>query len=369
MKFWISVVVGALGLAGLFYWLTNRQQAQDAAVQKLQAPLPTTVAVTTARAETMAPATEYLGQTQARREVQLVAPASGLVRGVAVALNSRVAAGQPLVRFDAAQLQQTLAAARQGLQKARLDEQRQRQLLAENNTTQNEVENAGLQTRNAAVQVTALTTQLRDAAVRAPFAGTVSEKLVEPGMYMQPGALLLTLTDVGAVKLVVQVPEAELREWRAGRRLPVRFEAYPDLEFAGTVHSIGLKGGEGGRFPVELRVENNRAAAPLRVGLTARVRLTAAPTTQLLVPRAALASGAAGAEGVGQAAVFVLENHSVRRRAVVTGKSYGSCVAVRRGLQAGEQVVVSGTQALHDGQTVRVAADTAGVAAKLTTRN
>ncbi len=40
---------------------------------------------------------------------------------VAVALNSQVAAGQPLVRFDGAQLQQALAAARQSLAKARLE--------------------------------------------------------------------------------------------------------------------------------------------------------------------------------------------------------------------------------------------------------
>ncbi len=40
-------------------------------------------------------------------------------------------------------------------------------------------------------------------------------------------------------------------------------------------------------------------------------------------------------------------------------------MAVRRGLAPGENVVVSGTQALRDGQAVRVAADTAGIAAKL----
>ena len=81
------------------------------------------------------------------------------------------------------------------------------------------------------------------------------------------------------------------------------------------------------------------------------------------MPRAALAGG--GPSGAGQAAVFVLQSQRVRRRAVALGASYGTRVAVLSGLSAGEQVVVSGTQALRDGQTVRVAADTTGVAAKL----
>jgi len=233
-----------------------------------------------------------------------------------------------------------------------LDEQRQRQLLADNNTTRNELENVVLQVRNAAVQVSALETQMRDAGVRAPFAGTVSEKLVEPGMYVQPGAPLLTLTDVGAMKLVVQVPEAELRQWRVGRQLPVRFEAYPNVVFTGTVRNLGLKGGEGGRFPVELHIANNQPATPLRVGLTARVRLTADSTTALMLPRTALAANASGK----QAAVYVLQGRQVRRRTVELGPATGTRVTVLAGLAVGEQVVVSGTQGLRDGLRVSVAA-------------
>ena len=64
------------------------------------------------------------------------------------------------------------------------------------------------------------------------------------------------------------------------------------------------------------------------------------------------------------AAVFVLENQRVRRRPVEAGASYGTRVAVRRGLAPGEQVVVSGTQTLRDGQAVRVATDTVGRTAR-----
>lgn len=350
MRLWSIALAGALALAGLFYWLLGRQQAREVAGQQLQAPLLTTVAVAPVQRQLLAPTTEYVGQTQAAREVQLLAPAAGLVRAVPARLNSQVAAGQALVCLDPAGLRQQLGTAQQAAQQASRDEQRQRQLLAESNTTPHEVENAALQTHNAATQATTLATQLRDATVRAPFAGTISERPVEPGLYVQPGALLLTLTDVRTVKLVVQVPEAELRGWRVGRTLPVRFEAYPGTVFSGQVHHLGLKGGEGGRFPVEIQVVNNKPASPLRVGLTARVSLPAAVTDALTVPRVALAPAAGGP----QAAVYVLQRQRVRRRSVQVGASYGSRVAVR-GVQANEQVVISGTQALRDGLAVRVA--------------
>lgn len=350
MKLWITVLVGALGLAGLFYWLFARQESQAAQMARLQVPLPVTVAVAPATLRRLNPESEYLGQTEARREVALTAPTPGLVRQVLVGLNQTVRPGQPLLRLDQAAAQAALSAARATLAKARLDQQRQEELLAEKNAPLVDVEAARLQAANARAQVTGLEKQLADAVVKAPIGGTVNEKPVEPGQYVQPGAPLLTLLDVAEVKLLVQVPEAELREWRVGRRLPVRFEAYPDLDFTGTVHHIGLKGGEAGRFPVELRIANNRPAAPLRVGLTARVRLASTDTARhLLVPRTALATQAR------QPTVYVLDAaRRVQRRPVDLGPTLGTEVAIRGGLRAGEQVVTSGTDALRDGLQVRL---------------
>lgn len=350
MKFWIIVLGGTLGLAGLFYWLFARQESQAAQTARLQAPLPVTVAVAPATLRRRAPAGEHLGQTEARREVALTAPTSGQVRQVLVALNQTVRAGQPLLRLDQAAARASLGAARAALAQAQLDQQRQEELLAEKNAPLADVEAARLQTTNARAQVAGLEKQLADAVVRAPIGGTVNEKPVERGQYVQPGAPLLTLLDVGEVKLLVQVPEAELREWRVGRRLPVRFEAYPNLDFTGTVHHLGLKGGEAGRFPVELRIANNCPAAPLRVGLTARVRLTPTDTArQLLVPRTALAAQAP------QPTVYVLDAAGrVQRRPVALGPALGNEVAIRAGLRAGERVVTSGTDALRDGLSVRL---------------
>ena len=100
-----------------------------------------------------------------------------------------------------------------------------------------------------------------------------------------------------------------------------------------------------------MRVENNRATAPLRVGFTGRLHLVTDSATRLLVP---LAAGSAASQGA--ATMFVLRGGQVRRRPVRLGAAHNTRVAVQSGLAAGEQVVVSGTEALRDGQPVRVAA-------------
>ncbi len=352
MRIWSLTLLGALALAGVFSWLHWRRTAQAAAIERLQVAQPLTVAMAAVQPVPLATTTEYLGQTQAWREVAVTAATAGRVQAVLVPLHGTVRAGQPLLNLDAAATRQSLAAAREALRKAQLDAGRQQQLVAAHNGTQNDLENSRLQVQNATAQVAALAQQLREAAVRAPIGGTVSERLAEPGLFVQPGAPLFTLTDVRALRLVAQVPEAELAAWRVGRRVPVRFEAFPSVAFVGTVHYLGLKGGEGGRFPVEVRVENNQAAAPLRVGLTARLRLVTDSATRLLVPRVALAAGGAA----GQGAVYVLRGGRVCRRPVRLGAAYGTRVAVQSGLAAGERVVVSGTEPLRDGLPVRVAA-------------
>ena len=49
MKIWFLGLLGALALAGVFGWLFWRRNAQAAAIERLQVPQTTTVAVATIR--------------------------------------------------------------------------------------------------------------------------------------------------------------------------------------------------------------------------------------------------------------------------------------------------------------------------------
>ncbi|MCC5613142.1 efflux RND transporter periplasmic adaptor subunit [Nostoc sp. CHAB 5834] len=339
-------VVGILAiLISIGFWLDHNQQTQQAQVQAAARPLPVTVAIEPVRRQSLTTETEYIGQSTFWREVPMTATTQGIVRELYVRLNDHVRAGQPLLKVDSDVNEASLAVAEATLTKARQDLARYETLQRENNITGIEVENARLQVRNAAFQLTSIRKLVSDALIKAPIGGTIIEKPIERGMYIAPGTPLATITDVSSIKVTISVPETELSEWSVGRVVPVEFETYPGVSFRGTVHHIGLKGGEAGKFPVEIRVANPQQT--LRVGMTAHVSRKNSPAASvLIIPRAALVQNS------DTTAVYVLQGQRVHLRLIETGEQAGTNLVVRRGLRAGEQVVVSGANGLRDGLSV-----------------
>jgi len=206
-----------------------------------------------------------------------------------------------------------------------------------------------------------------DALIKAPIGGTITEKPIERGMFIAPGTPLATITDVSAIKVTINVPETELAEWSVGQVVPVAFEAYPGVSFRGTVHHIGLKGGEAGKFPVEIRVENTRTGTPLRqyplrIGMTAQVRRATTQSSALTIPRTALVQNS------DTTAVYVLHDQRVQLRPIQSGDRIGTYLVVQRGLQVGEKVVVSGSGGLRDGLSVKMQISETGTSTGLKER-
>lgn len=342
--------IGALTvLIGIGVWLAHNQQIKQAQVQAAARPLPVTVAVQPVVQKTITEQTEYIGQSTFWREVTMTATTQGIVRSLTIRLNGTVRAGQPLLIVDTDVNRASLAVAEATLAKAQQDLVRYETLQRENNATATEVETARLQVVNSELQIITLRKQISEAVIHAPIGGTITEKPIERGMFIAPGTPLATITDVSSVNVIVNIPETKLLNWSTGRVVRVDFGGYPGVGFRGTVHQIGLKGGEAGKFPVEIRVVNNRPNAPLRVGMTARVsRADAAPSSVLTIPRTALVQDS------DTTAVYVWRGQQVRLRSVQIGDQSGTDLVVRRGLQAGEQVVVSGTNGLRDGMMVNV---------------
>jgi len=82
--------------------------------------------------------------------------------------------------------------------------------------------------------------------VRAPIAGIVSRKDVEPGQFVQAGQTLLSIASETDIWIVANFKETQLAHMKPGQ--PVEFEAdtYKGYTFHGTVESIS--GATGARF-------------------------------------------------------------------------------------------------------------------------
>jgi RND family efflux transporter MFP subunit len=346
MKKLVAILTIFAFIGGASALLMSNKQKQQQQIQEAQKPLATTVSVETVKRQSFTEAASYIGKTEFWREIRMNATTQGTVRTLNAQLNETVREGEPVVKVDTELTEIAISQAEAQLHKAQTDLKRYETLHRENNIPTAEVENARLQVRTIETQLLTLKKQLRDAVVYAPIGGIVTEKPIESGMFIAPGSPLMTITDVSAVKVVVNVPEAELGLFKTGRVVSIAFDRYPGKNLTGTVYQVRLKGGETGTFPVEIRVPNS-SDNPLRVGMTASISLPNATTVAgLSIPRAALVTTSA------QPAVFVLQHNQVSLRTIEPGTTSGTTLLVRNGLREGDRVVVSGTESLKDGQIV-----------------
>jgi HlyD family secretion protein len=92
----------------------------------------------------------------------------------------------------------------------------------------------------AALDQTAI--QLDYARLKAPRAGIITSRNIEPGEVVTPGREALTLSDLATVDLKIFVDETQIGKVKPGQKAEVRVDSFPDKAFAGTVTFISPEG-------------------------------------------------------------------------------------------------------------------------------
>jgi RND family efflux transporter MFP subunit len=203
-------------------------------------------------------------------------------------------------------------------------------------------------TREARAQAVAGVTeardQLADAILRAPFDATVSDLLVEPGDFVQPGQPVMVLAGDAGLEVEVQLPEGVARKLTPGTPVEVRAVG-SGRRIEGQIREIGLaRDGRPAPAIVELQ-----GAEDWEPGISVHVAVTHADAAGLTVPLAAIVD-----PGTGQTRVFRVADGRVELVSVTAGRLVGARVEVIGALAAGDQVVVAGHQQLLDGESVKV---------------
>ena len=174
--------------------------------------------------------------------------------------------------------------------------------------------------------------------VRAPLAGTVTERLVTLGELVKPDReKLLIVADMTTLWVIADVPETRIAEIKPGAKASV---AVGDQSIDGTVFRVGLSVDPSTRsVPVQIEVKANPAFKP---GMFAQADITtsAGDDPVVAVPSSAIQSVD------GSTAVFLpVDGHpnTFTRRMVSVGDSAGGMVPIVSGLEGNEWIVTSGT--------------------------
>ena len=173
--------------------------------------------------------------------------------------------------------------------------------------------------------------------VRAPISGTVVKVSKAMGEQVAPGEAIVEIINLETVWVEAPIFERDLSYLSKQAKPIFTTQAYPGVEFSGTIVDIGAVINEQSRAATVVFEVPNRDRT-LRIGMQANVRLDAGETSDaLIIPKEAVL------ENEGKKIVYVLvSGEEFQRRDVTLGDEYGGKVAVVKGLEAGERVVTQG---------------------------
>ncbi|HKS57598.1 MAG TPA: efflux RND transporter periplasmic adaptor subunit [Steroidobacteraceae bacterium] len=370
MKLVIAVLVALV--AGVVVWVATRGPAAapsaTAAAESKSIEL-AAVDVETIAMQTLSRSLPLSGSMSPIVQATLKSKVGGEVELVPLREGQEVREGEVLARIDTRNLQaqydRQLAAvdrARADLQLATLNRDKNRTLLESHYISQNTYEAtesayagmvANLKLAEADARLAKIS--LEDAVIRAPFAGTVAKRHVQPGEKVSPDSTIVTLVDLRQMVLEAAVPAADIPAVSIGQRARFKVGGFGAREFDGEVQRINPVTADGSRaITIYIAVPNPNQA--LKGGMFAQGALTLDNVAPVLaVPQRAVH------EEAGAAFVYTLRDEKIVRTPVKVAAATpgGTFVEVRDGLAAGDRVIVTAITAEQVGQRVVVRSDSA----------
>jgi len=306
------------------------------------------------------------GTLMAERTAQVRSQLGGTVLAVYVREGQRVAAGAPIALIDSTVAAEQARSARSALRSAEVaaqlatrNEERSAALLKAGAIADRDFEMARAQAlqataavADAASRLASASKALRDATVRAPFAGVISELPISAGDVVQGGAggatLLAVVVDPSELTLEASVPAEHLGEIKRGDQVEFRLNGLGEKVVTGTVDRINPAVDAVTRqVRIYVAVPNRDGA--LASGLFAEGRVAVAQLRTLAIPLNALDPRATAP------AVKRLRGGVVESVPVVPGlrDELRERVAVT-GLTRGDTVLVGGALGTPTGSSVRI---------------
>ena len=199
-----------------------------------------------------------------------------------------------------------------------------------------EAQQAQSQHAEAVAALEATEAKLAQTRIRAPAAGVVLERLVEPGDIAQPGRRMMSLALDGPVRLIVQVDEKNLPLIRQGAMAMAAADAFPAERFEAVVNYIS-PGIDATRGSVELRLDVAKPPALLKSDMTISMDLQGPLLKQaLMLPADAVRQLQTEAPWV------LVEREGVAVKVTVkVGLQTQGRVAITEGLKAGDRVILN----------------------------
>ncbi len=400
----VSVVVVAL----VAYWMWPSSDANSIPVRQ-----------GTAKKQTLVESVSAPGTVEPKRKVDVSAEVSARILELPLREGSQVKKGDVLVKLDGRDLTAALTSAearrdgenfrlesersrilgtQENLANSKLQLARQQNLFVTGDVSKQALDDAQTKTKDlesqlhaaeqtlsqlqkniesSQAQIEQAREQLRKTVIVSPIDGVVTVLTAEVGELVMVGTMnnagtrIMTVADLGEMRLNARVSETDIARIAVGVTAEVFINAYKDQPFAGKVEEVALARTleKDGTSTFKVMVSLDLKGKVIPSGLTGNVDLNVASTDGIVIPSQAIIDRkveelpkAVAADSLVQKTklttpiVLVVKDGIVSLRPVVSGASNMSDTIVVQGLKEGETVVTGpyrSLESLKEGDRVK----------------
>ncbi len=307
---------------------------------------------------------QRVGSLEAKESVMLKAEAEGSITGIFFEEGGLVKEGQVLVTLDNAKIKATMAQLDARLRQMEVQLansertlQRKEPLVKEDLVSKQDIDDLRSKIEIEKATLKEIKAQrahnqelLDDTEVRAPFAGTVSERKISVGDFLRIGDPVVQLVQLNPLEVAFRVDEKYKTNLYPQQPVTLTVSAYPGKKFQGEVYFISPDIDIATRtFLVKSLIANE--TNDLNPGMFAQVTLvTEVHKNALMVPWESVI------QLENETYLYVVNTTTVKKVPVKLGLVSGALAEVSGSLKAGQSVIREGKYALHDGSKVRIVA-------------
>lgn len=195
------------------------------------------------------------------------------------------------------------------------------------------------------------TLEVGDCVLRAPFAGEIAARSIDPGAFVHPGTAIAMLVDRTTVRVVAEVPEGDFGVVGAGT--PVQIHVLATNRDLRAKIARRSPAADLATRTIHLEIDVPDPDRSLPVGTTAELAIDVgdpSPATEIPLIAAAVRGD--------KATVFVIVGQTARKGVYTVKGERGGALFVEPLLKAGAHVVTEGRALLKDGDGIEAKLET-----------
>ncbi|MCB1826983.1 MAG: efflux RND transporter periplasmic adaptor subunit, partial [Coxiellaceae bacterium] len=355
-RFSLAIIILLIIFGGTFAWYVLRVILTKRFFATHQEPA-VVVSTTIAKKETWHPNLKSVGTVQAINGVEVNAEVTGHVTKIYFKSGQFVKKGDPLVQLDDSVDIQTLNNNLAALRLDTLNYHRQKRLYKTGSTSKADLDSAQAKMLQSKSQVVSARVEIEKKNVKAPFDGKLGIREVNLGQYVTAGQSMVLLQSLNPLFVNFTLPEQFLEDIKVGQLVQISIDSQKGATFDGKITAINSS------VDATTRTISVQATFPnddnkLYPGLFADVNVIMPEQVGVVtVPQTSITYSLYGDS------IYVVNNGKdkfdkstliAEQKFVKVGERRGTVIAVKKGVNAGDQIVTAGQLKLHPGSRIKI---------------